>query len=242
MSLTIAQLPSPNFNQRDPQVPLQFIVLHYTGMKNAVEALARLCDAQAEVSAHYVIEEQGKMTQLVPEAQRAWHAGKSKWGIVTDLNSASIGIELVNPGHMHGYRAFPAAQIAALKSLLRDIIQRHNLPKNAVLAHADIAPGRKEDPGEWFPWRELAAENIGLWPEVRAEDRAPASDGEVQAMLVRLGYDCPQTGDYDRATRAALLAFQRHYHQENLTGTPELETVARLRAVVRQAAACALKP
>ncbi len=225
--------PSPNFDARDPAAPLQFVVLHYTGMKSGTEALQRLCDLAAKVSAHYLVEEDGRVFQLVDEKSRAWHAGKGCWRGITDINSAAIGIELVNPGHQFGYRAFPQVQIEALKKLLADIMKRHNLPASSVLAHADVAPERKEDPGELFPWRELSQARIGLWPTTQEADYAFADDAEVQNLLRAIGYDCPASGSYDKATRAAILAFQRHYHPENLTGTPERETVARLRALVR---------
>ncbi len=225
---------SPNFNERDPAAPLQYIVLHYTSMASGTEALNRLCDPRSQVSAHYLIEEDGRVFKLVDEGKRAWHAGKSFWRGVTDINSASIGIELVNPGHQFGYRPFPVEQIAALKELMQDVMRRHGMkPLTALLAHADIAPGRKEDPGELFPWQKLAKEGIGLWPEPQASDYAHADDDEVQNLLRGIGYECPATGAYDRATRAALLAFQRHFEPDNLTGTPEKETIARLRAVVR---------
>ncbi len=225
---------SPSFNDRDPVVPLQFIILHYTGMKTGAEALQRLCDPKVKVSAHYMIEEDGRIFKLVDEGKRAWHAGQSFWRGITDLNSASIGIELVNPGHQFGYHAFPAAQIAALKELMHDLIKRHNLsPIHAPLAHSDIAPLRKDDPGELFPWQELAQDGLGLWPAPESDDYGHADDAEVQNLLRAIGYDCPMSGAYDRATRAALVAFQRHYHPDNLTGTPEKETTARLRALAR---------
>lgn len=228
---------SPNFDTRDPATHLQFIVLHYTDMASGADALKRLCDPAAKVSAHYMVEEDGRIFRLVDESKRAWHAGQSFWRGVTDINSASIGIELVNPGHRNGYRAFPVAQIAALKTLLREICARHGLSLTlAPLGHSDVAPLRKEDPGELFPWQALAQEGIGVWPEPRAEDYGHADDNEVQNLLRDIGYDCPATGSYDRPTRAALLAFQRRYHPDNLTGTPEPETVARLRAVRRQMA------
>jgi N-acetylmuramoyl-L-alanine amidase len=226
--------PSLNFDMRDIGVPLQFIVLHYTGMPTGAAALARLCDPAAKVSAHYLIEEDGSVFRLVEEDRRAWHAGKGFWRGTTDLNSASIGIELVNPGHQFGYRTFSSTQIEALKNLMREIIKRHGMnPATALLAHADIAPARKEDPGELFPWKELAGEGLGLWPQPESGDYDFADDAEVQNLLIAIGYDCPSTGNYDPPTRAALLAFQRHYHPENLTGTPEKETVARLRALKR---------
>jgi len=235
--LQIAQHPSPNFNDRDTAVALRYVVLHYTGMKNGQAALERLCDKTAEVSAHYMIDEDGRTTQLVDESKRAWHAGSSAWQGVTDMNSASIGIELVNPGHQFGYRQFPSAQIEALKELLLAIFARHRLSATtSLLAHSDIAPERKEDPGELFPWRELALQGFGLWPAPQSVDYGHADDDEIQAMLRGIGYPCPDTGHYDRATRAALLAFQRRFEPDNLTGTPEKETTARLRALSRELA------
>jgi N-acetylmuramoyl-L-alanine amidase len=231
----IVSHPSPNFDARNGNV--QYILLHYTGMESGNAALQRLCDPAAKVSAHYVIEEDGRTYQLVEESKRAWHAGKSLWRDSDDLNSVSIGIELVNPGHQYGYRPFPGTQIAAAKELIRELMERYRLPPDALLAHADVAPGRKEDPGELFPWRELAREGLGLWAEPIPGDYGFAEDDEVQNLLRAIGYDCPASGSYDQPTRAALLAFQRHYHPENLTGTPEKETVARLRALNRQLSA-----
>ena len=210
---------SPNFNTRDPAVPLRYVVLHYTGMRSAHEALARLCDPKAEVSAHYMIDEDGTVFQLVDEANRAWHAGKSFWRGITDMNSASLGIELVNPGHEFGYRPFPAAQIAALKNLLQDIKQRHGFGPDFLLAHSDIAPSRKEDPGELFPWKNLAAEGLGLWPE------AVAGTGDVASLLRKIGYDTENLP-------AAIKAFQRRYEPENVTGVAGEGTLGRLRGVV----------
>jgi N-acetylmuramoyl-L-alanine amidase len=217
------QIPSPNFNGRAPGIKLAHIVLHYTGMTDAPAAIARMCDPAARVSAHYIIEENGHAAQLVAEEKRAWHAGQSFWRGITDLNSASIGIELVNPGHEFGYRAFPPAQITALKELMRGIIARHQMnAATAPIAHSDIAPSRKQDPGELFPWQELAKEGFGLWPT--PTDYAPATETEITGLLGAVGYDTATSRD-------ALLAFQRHYHPENLTGIANPETVARLRAL-----------
>jgi N-acetylmuramoyl-L-alanine amidase len=221
---------SPNFDARNPRVPLRFIVLHYTGMKSAEEALARLCDPAAKVSAHYLIDEEGQAFHLVDEQHRAWHAGESCWQGITDINSASIGVELSNPGHEFGYQAFPSAQINALKELMHDIIRRHNLSPAATLAHSDVAPERKQDPGELFPWRELAAEGLGLWPVPQEADYASASEGDTRALLKAIGYECLPGGE-----KPALLAFQRHYYPENLTGEADPETVARLRALAAKA-------
>lgn len=234
--LLIISAPSPNFDARDPLVPLRYVVLHYTGMQSGKEALARLCDPAAKVSAHYMIEEDGRVFALVDEAARAWHAGKSFWRGETDLNSASIGIELVNPGHEFGYRAFPSGQIDALVELLQDIVARHGVdPRLALLAHSDIAPQRKQDPGELFPWRKLAEQGFGPWPDTPEHLRPATACSDAQAMLRAIGYDCPNSGIYDGPTRAALMAFQRRYDPENLTGMPERRTVAMLMSLSKSA-------
>jgi N-acetylmuramoyl-L-alanine amidase len=227
------QRPSPNFDNRDQSHGLRFIVIHYTGMISADAALARLCDPKAKVSAHYLIDEAGRTYALVEESKRAWHAGVGTWRGITDINSASVGIELANPGHQHGYRAFPQRQLNAVQDLILGVMQRHNIPASGVIGHADVAPDRKEDPGELFPWEALAVNGAGIWPEVKDTDYKFATDDEVQKLLRGVGYDCPLSGTYDKPTRMALIAFQRHFHPENLTGTPENETIARLRALTR---------
>lgn len=217
------QIPSPNFEERKPGIALEYIVMHYTGMPDAASAITRMCDPAAKVSAHYVIDEDGSIVQLVAEDRRAWHAGKSYWRGITDVNSASIGIELVNPGHAWGYRPFPKAQIAAAKDLVRDLVARHHLnPKLALTGHSDVAPVRRQDPGELFPWKEFADEGFGLWPV--GKDYSPANEKEILTLLKAIGYDIT-------APREALMAFQRHYHPENLTGIANPETVARMRAL-----------
>jgi N-acetylmuramoyl-L-alanine amidase len=218
--------PSPNFDMRNPAIGLHYIVLHYTGMLNRDDALRRLCNAATKVSAHYLIDEAGQIYVLVNEGKRAWHAGKSFWRGIDNINSASIGIELVNPGHEFGYVPFPAGQIAALKPLLSAIIERHKLnPKTALLGHSDIAPDRKIDPGELFPWEALAEAGLGLWPKPGPEDGKPMSEDEAQKLLNDIGYD--------PMAKTALLAFQRRYDPKNLTGKPEGETPAKLRALAR---------
>ena len=211
---------------RDAAAPLQYVVLHYTGMQSGEESVQWLCNPSAQVSAHYVVDENGDVYRLVDEESRAWHAGKSFWRGVTDINSASIGIELVNPGHEFGYRAFPVAQIAALKILLRDIIARRAFnPRTCLLAHSDIAPTRKQDPGELFPWQELAQEDLGVWPDVSEEDFAPDNSAEI--LLNGIGYDVT-------VPAAAILAFQRRFYPDNMTGHFDPQTLARLHAVNRQ--------
>jgi N-acetylmuramoyl-L-alanine amidase len=198
-------MPSPNHDDRGG-VAVSMLVLHYTGMASAQAALARLCDPASKVSAHYTVGEDGTVYAHVQEDRRAWHAGLSFWAGTRDVNSHSIGIELVNPGHEFGYRVFPGAQIAALKNLCGEILARHPIPAWNVLAHSDVAPSRKEDPGELFPWVELAEAGIGLWPE-------PAEQGVGAEALARFGYD-PQA-----LAGATITAFQRHFRPENLTGT-----------------------
>lgn len=204
--MNIIQYPSANHEPR--RAPFEagprYIVLHYTDMVSAQAALDRLCDAEAKVSAHYLIGRDGKIYQLVDESQRAWHAGASNWYDITDMNSASIGIELDNPGHENGYVPFTDVQIQSLVELCDDIMARHNIPAENVVGHSDIAPRRKIDPGELFPWQKLAKAGIGIWPDEHAGMAVV-----VPLALAKLGYDLH---DVD----AALLAFQRHYAPEEL--------------------------
>nr|WP_051002383.1 N-acetylmuramoyl-L-alanine amidase [Magnetospirillum molischianum] len=201
------------------------LVLHYTGMPNGPTALDRLCDPAAKVSAHYVIEEDGRVFALVEESRRAWHAGAGSWRGETDINSRSIGIELVNPGHEFGYRPFPQPQIDALIDLARGILARHPIPPRNVVAHADIAPTRKEDPGELFPWQSLAEPHgIGLWPCGEPVDPPPLP--VILAGLAHFGYDVTDP-------TAALIAFQRHFRPWSLSGDADPETCGRLRALLR---------
>ncbi|TAN78985.1 MAG: N-acetylmuramoyl-L-alanine amidase [Magnetospirillum sp.] len=216
--------PSPNFEPRHGSV-IDMLVLHYTGMADGPSALARLCDPEAKVSAHYLIEEDGRVFALVPEEMRAWHAGASSWRGETDINSRSIGIELVNPGHEFGYRAFPEPQMAALVEMATDIIGRHPVPARNVVGHSDIAPTRKQDPGELFPWKDLAeGHGIGLWPCGEPADLPP--EHVLLAGLAHIGYDI-----YD--PKAALTAFQRHFRPWKVDGHLDAETVGRLRALLR---------
>ncbi|EKV29982.1 N-acetylmuramoyl-L-alanine amidase [Caenispirillum salinarum AK4] len=224
---------SPNHGPREKTQPVDMLVLHYTGMKSAQEALQRLCDEASSVSAHYLIEEDGTVHALVPENRRAWHAGVSSWRGRTDVNSRSIGIELVNPGHEFGYRPFPEPQMTALIALCQAVLARHPIPARNVVGHADVAPLRKEDPGELFDWKRLAAEGIGLWPaDVEAfPTEQPPSIAAVQEELTAIGYAAPRSGALDEATAKALTAFQRHFRPADLSGVPDAETWAMLKAV-----------
>ncbi len=223
-------LPSPNFGTRDGRA-IDALILHYTGMTSGAAALARLTDPATEVSAHYLVWEDGCVDQLVAEADRAWHAGRSFWAGETDLNSVSVGIELVNGGHDHGCPAYPPAQVEAAVALCREICSRRAIPSRRVLAHSDIAPDRKFDPGEWFFWDRLAAEGIGLW--VETTEAADVSDGAVQDMLAALGYHCPRSGVTDETTRRAVAAFQRHWRPARVDGVADTHTAAVLRALLR---------
>ncbi|MGP8233764.1 MAG: N-acetylmuramoyl-L-alanine amidase [Methylovirgula sp.] len=213
------------------------IILHYTGMATGAAALERLRDPAAEVSAHYVVAEDGRIFQLVPEVRRAWHAGKSFWAGETDLNSASIGIEIINGGHDFGSPPYPDVQIAALIALCRDIVRRHAIPARRILAHSDIAPGRKADPGELFPWAKLAAAGIGhyVMPHRVGGDTplALGAEGEEVATLQRdlaaYGYGIVISGRYDAETETVVAAFQRHFRPARVDGKADLSTLATLR-------------
>lgn len=230
----IVDRPSPNFNERRDGAPVDILVFHYTGMPTAEGALARLCDPEAKVSAHYTIDEDGTVYRHVAEEKRAWHAGASYWAGERDINARSIGIEIVNPGHEFGYRAFPDAQIAALIALARGIVQRHRIPATRVLGHSDVAPKRKIDPGEKFPWPRLAAEGIGVWPKPPRLDMSRSVQvPEIQKDLAAIGYECPATGVLDEDTRACISAFQRHFRPAVVSGIPDGETVALAALLVR---------
>jgi N-acetylmuramoyl-L-alanine amidase len=239
--MSLISAPSPNFDQR--RGPPDMVVLHYTGMRSGPEALERLCDPEAKVSAHYLIEEDGRIFQLVPEGRRAWHAGASFWKGERDVNAVSIGIELVNPGHEFGYRDFPEAQIDALTGLLDGIRGRWTIPNSRILGHSDVAPDRKADPGEKFPWKRLAQDGHGLWIEADPAPGAPLAVGDegtgvfaLQAGLTRLGYDSAPSGQYDEHTQTVIRAFQRHWRPERVDGIADGETRARLVRLLRLAA------
>jgi N-acetylmuramoyl-L-alanine amidase len=220
--------PSPNHGARSG--PVDMLVLHYTGMRSAEAALERLCSPEAAVSAHYLVAEDGTVWRLVAEERRAWHAGASSWRGCSDVNGAAIGIELVNPGHEFGYRPFPEAQMAALEALCRDILARQEIPARHVLGHSDVAPQRKQDPGELFDWPRLARVGIGLWP-ADPMPATPASVAEAQRLLAAIGYDAPRTGALDAETALVVAAFQRHFRPSCCDGTLDRDTGGRIAAV-----------
>lgn len=222
----IIETPSPNFDARPDGQAIDILLLHYTGMVSAAAALARMSDATAKVSAHYCIDEDGTLHRLVPEDSCAWHAGAACWAGAGGINARSIGIELVNPGHEFGYRAFPEAQMASLIELAGEILARHPIPARRVLGHADVAPLRKEDPGELFDWPRLAAAGIGLWPGA-AEPRDPPEAAEARRQLAAFGY-----GYLDQDPAAVIRAFQRHFRPEAVTGVIDAVTAGRLEALL----------
>ena len=212
MALKIVACPSPNHDERPPGTPVDILVLHYTGMKTADEALARLTDPAAKVSAHYTIGRDGRVFAHVPEERRAWHAGVSWWAGERNVNGRSIGIELVNPGHEFGYVPFPDEQIAALIDLAGGIVARHAIPAHRVIGHSDVAPARKTDPGELFPWRQLAGYGLGVWPEMATR----ALSVPFEQGLARFGYGL--TPAVEVATQDVVTAFQRHFRTAKLDG------------------------
>ncbi|HWT97360.1 MAG TPA: N-acetylmuramoyl-L-alanine amidase [Terriglobales bacterium] len=215
--MDIINLPSPNFDDRPVDGPIDILLLHYTGMQTADEAINRLRDPAARVSSHYVIDEDGSILCLVPEEKRAWHAGISYWTGAREINARSIGIEIVNPGHEWGYRPFPAPQMQAVTALSQQIVARHAIPARRVIGHSDVAPLRKQDPGELFDWRGLASNGVGLWPRPQ-----PVQWTEAQFLqaLNLYGYDIEGPSGTAAATmhHAAILAFQRHFAPVQLDG------------------------
>jgi N-acetylmuramoyl-L-alanine amidase len=230
---------SPNHGERKSGAKIDMLVLHYTGMRDPKAALDKLCNPHSEVSAHYVVLEDGHIVQCVLEERRAWHAGQAFWAGETDINSCSIGIEIANPGHDYGYPDFPKRQVAAVTALCRSIFTRHRIPAHRVLAHSDVAPTRKQDPGEKFPWRTLQASGIGLWVapakivpgqlHVLGENSPMIADAQVQ--LMRFGYGVPTSGYYDGATRDAIAAFQRHFRPAKVDGVLDPSTLQTLKAL-----------
>ena len=235
-------VPSPNREERKGGRKPDMILLHYTGMQTGEAALRRLCAPDSKVSAHYVVFEDGRIVQCVPENERAWHAGIAFWAGETDINSCSIGIEIVNPGHEFGYPDYPLRQIAAVISLCRSIVTRRGpLAPDRILAHSDVAPARKQDPGEKFPWDLMNESGIGHWvrpapinlegPSIR-----PGDQGDVVTRLQRAlrgyGYGIDETGVYDEATQQVIAAFQRHFRPVRVDGIADASTILTLRALL----------
>ncbi|HTT82482.1 MAG TPA: N-acetylmuramoyl-L-alanine amidase [Rhizomicrobium sp.] len=229
--------PSPNFGERRGVERPDMIVLHYTGMVSGIGAENWLCDSASGVSSHYLIHEDGRIVQMVRERDRAWHAGKSFWKGGADINSHSVGLEIVNPGHQIGYSDFPRRQIDAVIALCQGIIQRHGIRAERVLAHSDVSPGRKVDPGEKFPWRVLFDAGVGHWVEPAAisdgdilavGDRGAPVE-ELQRALEEYGYQIPTTGEFDAVTESVVATFQRHFRPARVDGIADTSTVGTLK-------------
>ncbi|MDB2437255.1 N-acetylmuramoyl-L-alanine amidase [Hellea sp.] len=239
--MKITQTPSPNFDERT--LPISLLILHYTGMETGQAALTRMCDAEAKVSAHYMIEEDGQIFQLVEEDKRAWHAGVSEWQGETNINSNSIGIEIVNGGHDWPQEdgtlpPFADVQINAVIALSKDIMSRHG--ELTVLGHSDIAPMRKIDPGEHFPWAGLAAAGLGFWPDAAAEDRRilfePGTRDRgvaiLQSGLAHIGYGARVSGIMDEGSVKIIEALQRRYRPSQIDGIVDIHTMEIVKALI----------
>lgn len=232
--LADAFIPAANHEPRRNGRAVDMLLLHYTGMASAAAAFDLLVSADSGVSCHYLVDRDGRITQMVGEEERAWHAGVSVWEGETDSNSRSIGIEIDNPGHSLGYIDFPAVQMDAVIALCRDILRRHAIPARHVLAHSDVAPGRKIDPGERFDWRLLVGQGIGHWVEPAPLDATPLTSAELiefQSLLARYGYGITASGHADEHTAKVTDAFQRHFRPALVNGVPDrsaLVTVRRL--------------
>ena len=232
-----AVLASPNHGKRRRAVDL--LLLHYTGMPSSQGALEWLRDPRSQVSAHYFVFEDGRVIQLVPEERRAWHAGIASWAGEADVNSRSIGIEIANPGHDHGYADFPMKQMHAVAALCHDIVRRHAIRPELVLAHSDVAPSRKRDPGEKFDWAWLGRQHVGLWVEPAPVEDGGLREGDegaavaaLQAGLAAYGYDVAASGRFDRATADAVTAFQRHFRPARVDGVADVSVCETLRRLL----------
>ena len=232
-------LPSVNFGERALDLTIDMLVLHYTGMQSAKAAIDWLRNEASEVSCHYVVEESGNILQLVPENKRAWHAGKSEWQGIKDTNSRSVGIEIVNCGHDHGYPDFPKKQISSVIELCRDISKRHPIPPRNVVAHSDVSPGRKQDPGEKFPWDSLFESGIGAWVEEDLNSEPFAYPGQsseetasLRALLSVYGYGIDVLPEYDAHTEDCVRAFQRHFRQSRVDGVADIGTYRTLEKLI----------
>ncbi len=251
VSFEVEVRPSPNFGDRRDGKSVDMLVLHYTGMADGEGALSWLCDPRSEVSAHYLVFEGGRIVQMVAEAQRAWHAGRSHWAGESDINSCSIGIEIVNAGYLGCDEArdlpeFPGVQMAAVEALCLDILARHPIPRNRVLGHSDVAPGRKQDPGEKFDWQRLAHAGAGIWSNARIGESSGDNSLKIgennpkvdsfHGNLRLFGYSPPNSNVFTSQTETIVRAFQQHWRPRRVDGIADAQTLARLDDLIRQSA------
>lgn len=223
--MKIIKTPSPNFSSRPDNAKIDTIVLHYTGMKSTKAALDRMCNPDFEVSAHYCIAEDGRIYQLVEDDSKAWHAGKSFWRGRENINNYSIGIEIANPGHEWGYKPFEEEQIDSVIELCKELIENYDIKPGNIVAHSDIAPERKEDPGELFPWQLLAEEGVGIWHDITAADynydkpydfAKEKNFSDVHKKLSEIGYKCGSAKEWDEKNEKAVTAFYRRFIPERI--------------------------
>ena len=226
---------SPNYGPRiseDGNEPkINMLVLHYTGMSSHSLSLEHLCNPLSKVSAHFLLDEKGNTYQLVATKNRAWHAGISSWRGIKDINSHSIGIELSNPGHDFGYRNFPDPHIDALIRLSKELINTHPIPPRNIIGHSDVAPGRKIDPGELFPWEQFASEKIGIWPKPHSIKSKTYKDVIISKMLSSYGYDTE-----NNSLKDVISAFQRHFRPKCFDGIADDETISILSRLLKSVA------
>ena len=227
---------SINFDHRERKIQnINFVIIHYTGMKNEKAALKKLCESKSKVSSHYFIKNNGEILNLVPDLFEAWHAGKSRWGKYSMLNKYSIGIEIQNPGHDHGYKKFNIKQIASLKKLLNYLIKKYKIDKKNILGHSDVAPDRKKDPGEKFPWKDLAKKELAIWHNLqekkiqkfRRERISLKNEGIFIKNLNKFGYARHQKKDI-------VNAFQRKFRQDLVNGKIDKECLIISKNLLKQ--------
>jgi N-acetylmuramoyl-L-alanine amidase len=228
-------IPSPNFELRPIGSSIDTIILHYTDMLTLDEALNRLCDSESKVSSHFLISKEGQLYQLVDPKERAWHAGVSSWQGEPDINSRSIGIELDNIGHSYGPEPFPQEQMTTLLNLLSELTHQYRIPSDRILGHSDVAPLRKSDPGEMFPWEMLAIKGFGLWPDKsKSTSFRQPNVLEIQNAFLEIGYACSRSGVWDEETQAVCRAFQRHFTRHEVTGYATELTGQTLQALLKE--------
>ena len=244
IGLKMAESYSPNFSlPKRPKKRIKFIIIHYTGMKKESDAIERLQNPKSKVSSHYFIKNNGEILKLVPDLYEAWHAGVSTWKRFKSLNQNSIGIEITNPGHQHGYKNFSSKQIFSLKKLLNFLIKKFRINKKCVLGHSDVSPGRKKDPGEKFPWEMLAKKKIGFWHNLNTKKikkfrnkkfLIKIEENMFLKNLRKIGYNDIKGMKSHQNLKFLTLAFQRRFRQSLVNGKLDKECLLISKNLVSQ--------